>query len=329
MIYLITGGAGYIGSCVSQFLIDKGHKVIIVDNLSTGLKKNIPKKSIFFHCNINNHYKLNKIFKRFKIDIVMHFAAFINNEESINNPEKYFINNYHNGKLFFKFCIENNIKKVIYSSTAAVYGNKKKKVSEKDVLRPMSPYPKSKLLLEKYLEKNKKKINCIILRYFNVAGADKNNRCGFNIHKGYNLILNLCRSVYLNKILKINGQNYETKDGTTIRDFIHVRDLAEIHYKVSKLLNKKKIFLKLNCGYGFGFSVLEILQEFIKVSKKNINYQFTQKRKGDIVISISNPSKLKKTIRWSPKNHSLNSIVKSSLEWFKKSSKKKIGTKGF
>ena len=111
MIYLITGGAGYIGSCVSQFLIDKGHKVIIIDNLSTGLKKNIPKKSIFFHCNINNHYKLNKIFKRFKIDIVMHFAAFINNEESINNPEKYFINNYHNGKLFLNFVLRIILKK--------------------------------------------------------------------------------------------------------------------------------------------------------------------------------------------------------------------------
>ncbi len=322
MIYLITGGAGYIGSCVSQFLIDKGHKVIIIDDLSTGLRKNVPKKSIFFNGNINNHYTLEKIFKSYKIDIVMHFAAFINNEESINKPKKYYDNNYLNGKKFFKFCFKNDIKNIIYSSTAAVYGNKKKKVSEKDTLQPMSPYPKSKLLLERYLEKNKKRINCAILRYFNVAGADKDLRCGFNIHKGYNLILNLCRSVYLNEKLKINGQNYETKDGTTIRDFIHVRDLAEIHYKVSKLVSKKKIFLKLNCGYGSGFSVLEILNEFMKVSKKKIIYQFSKKRKGDIIISISNPSKLKKVVRWRPKNHQLNSIVKSSLNWFRKSYKK-------
>ena len=168
------------------------------------------------------------------------------------------------------------------------------------------------------MEKNKKKISCIILRYFNVAGADSKLRCGFNIHKGYNLILNLCRSVFKNKKLKINGHNYKTKDGTTIRDFIHISDLAEIHYRVSKLLIKKKMFSVLNCGYGFGFSVLEILSEFIKTSKTKIDYQFVKKRRGDIIISISNPSKLKKLINWKPKYQSLNQLVKSSLNWYKK-----------
>ena len=150
MKYLITGGAGYIGSCVSQFLIDKGHQVIILDNLTTGLKKNLPKKCKFYRTDIHNIKNVRKILKENKIDVVMHFAAFINNEESVLKPQKYFKNNFANGKIFFSLCIENGINKIIYSSTAAVYGNKSKKVSEKDSLKPMSPYPISKLKLEKY-----------------------------------------------------------------------------------------------------------------------------------------------------------------------------------
>ena len=321
MRVLVTGGAGYIGSCVSQYLIDKGNKVIIIDNLSTGLKSNIPKKSKFYKCNIQDTKKINKILSKNKVDIVMHFAAYIDNAESILRPKKYFKNNYLNGKEFFSNCINKGIKKIIYSSTAAVYGNKKKKVNEKDILKPLTPYSSSKVLLEKYLEKNKKDLSCVILRYFNVTGADTQLRCGFDINKGKNLFLNLCHSVTKNKKFKINGKNHNTKDGTTVRDFIHVNDLSEIHYKLSKLMIKKKIFFKLNCGYGFGFSVLEILYKFINLSKKKINYEFVKKRKGDIVVSISNPSKLKKIINWKPKRQSLNYLVQSSLNWYKKMSK--------
>ena len=321
MKILVTGGAGYIGSCVSQYLIDKGNKVIIIDNLSTGLKTNIPRKSKFYKCNIQDKKKINKILSKNKVDVVMHFAAYIDNTESILKPKKYFKNNYLNGKKFFSNCIDNGIKKIIYSSTAAVYGNKKKKVNERDAMKPLTPYSSSKVLLEKYLEKNKEKLSCIILRYFNVAGADTHLRCGFDINRGKNLFLNLCHSVIKKKKFKIYGKSHNTKDGTTVRDFIHVNDLSEIHYKLSKLILKKKIFFKLNCGYGFGFSVLEILHKFISVSKKKINYEFTKKRKGDIVVSISNSSKLKKIINWKPKHQSLNYLVQSSLNWYKKMSK--------
>ena len=321
MRVLVTGGAGYIGSCVSQYLIDKGNKVIIIDNLSTGLKSNIPKKSKFYKCNIQDTKKINKILSKNKVDIVMHFAAYIDNAESILRPKKYFKNNYLNGKEFFSNCIDKGIKKIIYSSTAAVYGNKKKKVNEKDILKPLTPYSSSKVLLEKYLEKNKKNLSCVILRYFNVTGADTQLRCGFDINRGKNLFLNLCHSVTKNKKFKINGKNHNTKDGTTVRDFIHVNDLSEIHYKLSKLMIKKKIFFKLNCGYGFGFSVLEILYKFINLSKIKINYEFVKKRKGDIVVSISNSSKLKKIINWKPKHQSLNYLVQSSLNWYKKMAK--------
>ena len=321
MRVLVTGGAGYIGSCVSQHLIDKGNKVIIIDNLSTGLKTNMPKKSKFYKCNIQDTKKINKILSKNKVDIVMHFAAYIDNAESILSPKKYIKNNYLNGKKFFSNCINNGINKIIYSSTAAVYGNKIKNVNERDIIKPLTPYSSSKVLLEKYLEKNKKNLSCVILRYFNVAGADSKLRCGFDINRGKNLFLNLCHSVTKNKKFEINGKNHNTKDGTTVRDFIHVSDLSEIHYKLSKLIVKKKIFFKLNCGYGYGFSVLEILYKFIDISKKKINYEFVKKRKGDIIVSISNSSKLKKVINWKPKYQSLNYLVQSSLNWYKKKAK--------
>ena len=143
---LVTGGAGYIGSIVSNYLLDKGHHVTIIDNVKF----------------------LNKIFIKNKFDVVFHFAAYINNEESLKFPKKYYNNNYKKGKIFFDNCIKNNINKFIYSSTAAVYGNKNKKVTENDKLKPMSAYSKSKLKLEKYLIKKRKKIRCVILRYINI-----------------------------------------------------------------------------------------------------------------------------------------------------------------
>ena len=152
---LVTGGAGYIGSVVSNHLLDEGHEVIIIDNLSTGMIDNIPKKAEFLKLDIADTKKLNKIFSKKKIDIVFHFAAFINNEESLKYPKKYFKNNFEKGKIFLENCIKNNINKFIYSSTAAVYGNKKSQVTEKEKLNPMSPYPKSKLKLEKFLMNKK------------------------------------------------------------------------------------------------------------------------------------------------------------------------------
>ena len=266
---LVTGGAGYIGSTVSNLLLDLGHEVTIIDNLSTGLKKNIPSKASFLKIDISDKEKINQIFSKKKFDIVLHFAAFINNEESIKQPKKYFDNNYLKGKIFFECCIKNKINKFIYSSTAAVYGNKNKPVNEKDKLKPMSPYSKSKLRLENFLKKKNKIISCIILRYFNVAGSDKKLRCGFNIKNSQNLILNLCSSSIKKKFFVINGNDYDTRDGTTIRDYIHVEDLAKIHLLVANLVLKRKIFTVLNCGYGVGFSIKEILKKFNSISKKN------------------------------------------------------------
>ena len=319
---LVTGGAGYIGSTVSNYLLDRGHQVVIVDNLSTGFIRNVPKKADFYKFDISDTKKIRKIFIKKKIDIVFHFAASIDNEESLKHPKKYYLNNFTKGKIFFENCLNNGINKFIYSSTAAVYGNKKKHVDERDKLNPMSPYPKSKLKLENFLNKKKNIISCVILRYFNVAGVDKKMRCGFNVNKGYNLILNLSAASIKNKLFLVNGNDYDTKDGTTIRDYIHVEDLAKIHLLVSKLVLRKKVFKIFNCGYGNGFSVMEILRRFNSISKKNIRFKVGKRRSSDIVISIANPKKLIKSTNWKPRFNNLTTIVRSSLNWYQKKWKK-------
>ena len=314
---LITGGAGYIGSTVSNYLIDRGHNVTIIDNLSTGSISNLPKKAVFFKIDISDTKKLNKIFHKKKFDIVFHFAALINNEESIKSPKKYYENNFTKGKIFFENCIKNKINRFVYSSTAAVYGNKNTKVSEKNKLKPISPYPKSKLKLENFLKKKRKKISCIVLRYFNVAGSDYRLRCGFNIKKGYNLILNLCTAGIKQKKFIINGNDYDTKDGTPIRDYIHVEDLAQIHLITANLILKKKLFKIYNCGYGNGFSVNQILKKFNKLLNKKIDFKIGKRRTSDIVISIANSDKLIRETNWRPKYNNLTYILKSSLSWYK------------
>ena len=261
---LVTGGAGYIGSTVSNFLLDLGHEVTIIDNLSTGSKKNIPKKAKFYKADISDNIRIQKIFLTDKYDVVFHFAAFINNEESIRYPKKYYENNFLKGKIFFENCIKNKINRFIYSSTAAVYGNKNKRVNEKDDLKPMSPYPRSKLKLENYLNRKKKNISCIILRYFNVAGSDKKLRCGFNVKNDYNLILNLCTSSIKNRKFVINGNNYKTKDGTPIRDFIHVEDLAKIHLLAANFIIKKKFLKFLIVDMGMVFQLKKFFKNLIQ-----------------------------------------------------------------
>ena len=319
---LLTGGAGYIGSHVANYLLDRGLKVTIIDNLSTGHKKLIPKKVKFYNCDIANTKKVAEIIKKNSFDVVMHFAGVIRVDESIKNPEKYNFINYEKGKIFLNTCFENNLNKVIFSSTASVYGNStNKKVSENSKLKPINPYAKSKLKIENFLIKNSKlkKFKYIILRYFNVAGADKKLRTGLISKSSTNLIKVICEvAIGKRKKFKINGNNYDTKDGTPIRDFIHVTDLAEIHYLCTKYLiakNKSNIF---NCGYGVGYSVKEVLSNINNLIANKIPIIYGKRRLNDIASSISNTKKFNTCFKWSAKNNSLKNILKSSLQWEKK-----------
>ena len=319
---LLTGGAGYIGSNVANFLLDKGFKITIIDNLITGNINLVPKKSKLFVCDIANKKKVTQIIKKNNFDIVMHFAGLVKVDESIKYPKKYNDFNFNRGKIFLDTCLRNGLKKIIFSSTASVYGNvRNKKVSENDKLKPLNPYAKSKIKLENYLIKNSKIKNFkfIILRYFNVAGADKKLRAGLISKSSTNLIKVICEvAVGKRKRLKINGNNYSTKDGTPIRDFIHVSDLAEIHYLSANYLiknNKSKIF---NCGYGKGYSILQVVDSMNSILKEKIPILYVNRREKDIEVSISNTKKFHKHIQWKPKYNNLKFILRSSYEWEKK-----------
>ena len=319
---LLTGGAGYIGSHVANLLLDEGLNVSIIDNLITGNKKLVPSKANFYNCDIDDVNRVQKIIKKNEFDIVMHFAGLIRVDESVKLPKKYNLYNYQKAKKFLNTCFENNLKKVIFSSTASVYGNpEKQNVSEEDKINPLNPYAETKLKLENYLIKESKRQNIkyIILRYFNVAGADEKLRSGL-ISKFSTHLIKIASEVAVGKKDKliINGNDYDTKDGSPVRDYIHVSDLADIHFLSARYLfnkNKSNIF---NCGYGKGFSVKEVIKTYNKILDKKIKYEIGERRSGDSKLVVANPNKFKKTMKWKPKFNNLKYILKTAHSWEKK-----------
>jgi len=319
---LLTGGAGYIGSHVTNSLIDNGYNVTVIDNLITGNKNLINPKAIFVNCDISNKEKIRDILKNNKFDIVMHFAGLIRVDESIQEPKKYNEFNYEKAKIFLNNCFENGLKKVIFSSTASVYGEPtKERVSEDDQLNPLNPYAETKLKLEKYLIKKSQQedIFYVILRYFNVAGADKQLRSGL-ISKYSTHLIKIASEVAVGKKkeITINGDDYDTEDGTTIRDYIHVSDLADIHIIVAKYLFKKKQSHIFNCGYGKGYSVKKVIDIYNKILNKKIKFNIGPRRPGDSKMIVADPKKFIKIFKWKPKFDKLNFILKTSYEWEKK-----------
>ena len=319
---LLTGGAGYIGSHVTNLLIDQGCNVTIVDSLITGNKALLNPKAKFINCDIADTKKILKILINNKFDIAMHFAGLIRVDESVKEPEKYNEYNFEKAKIFLDTCIENGLKKVIFSSTASVYGNPiKNNVSESDDLNPLNPYAETKLKLENYIINKSKSddISYIILRYFNVAGADQKLRSGL-ISKYSTHLIKIASEVAVGKRdeIIINGNDYDTIDGTTIRDYIHVSDLADIHLVSAKYLidkNKSNIF---NCGYGNGYSVKEVIDTYNKILKKQIKSKIGPRRLGDSKMVVADPNKFNKTLNWKPKFNNLEYILKTAYEWEKK-----------
>lgn len=321
MNVLLTGGAGYIGSTTANLLLDQNHNVTIIDNLSTGNKKNIPKKATFIKSDINDRSIISKLFKKNTFDIIIHFAAFIDVEESVREPKKYIENNYFKTKKFIEICKFYNHSKIIFSSTAAVYGDSKLGViNENAKLNPTSPYAISKFKSENFIKSNN--VNYVILRYFNVAGADLRMRSGLiSKKKSTHLIKKICESYFNKKKLEIYGSNYPSVDGTAIRDYIHVSDLALAHIQAAKYLIKDNKSIILNCGYGKGYSVKKVIDTFNKMRREKIKYIYTKKRAGDLFKLVANISLLKKKLKWHPKNNSLKKILESSLKWEKKLNK--------
>ena len=319
---LLTGGAGYIGSHVSNLLIDQGFDVTIIDSLITGNKTLINPKAKFINCDIADTKNISELLTNYKFDVVMHFAGLIRVDESVKEPEKYNEFNFEKAKIFLDICFKNDLKKIIFSSTASIYGNPiKNNVSENDELNPLNPYAETKLKLENFIINKSKSedISYIILRYFNVAGADEKLRSGL-ISKYSTHLIKIASEVAVGKRdeIIINGDDYDTRDGTAIRDYIHVSDLADIHLVSAKYLldrNESNIF---NCGYGNGYSVKEVIDTYNKILNKKIKSKIGPRRPGDSKMVVADPSKFNKTLNWKPKFNNLKYILKTAYEWEKK-----------
>ena len=319
---LVTGGAGYIGSHVCHLLIDQGHEVTCIDSLITGNKELLPNSVKLEVFDIAEKEKVKNLIQENNFDLVMHFAGLIRVDESVEQPERYREFNYSKAKIFLETCFENGLKKVIFSSTAAVYGNPPShKVKETDLTNPLNPYASSKLELENFIKKtsNQYNSNYVILRYFNVAGADEKMRTGLISKVSSHLIKVACEVVVGKRDkLIINGDDYATPDGTAIRDYIHVSDLSEIHLiSANHLINGGESDL-FNCGYGNGFSIKEVVNELNKIINSNLKTSIGPRRPGDSQLIVSNVEKFMKYFSWKPKHNSLNYILKTAVSWEKK-----------
>ena len=321
MTILVTGGAGYIGSHIVEILVRKRKKVIVLDNLSTGYKKLINKKSKFIKGDIKKIDVLKKIIKKENISSIIHLAACLNVSEAETNYKKYYKNNVLGTLNIVKACKNSRVKNIIFSSSCSVYGSINGSVSEKKKPNPQGKYALTKFQGEKIIKKYSKKYSYryAILRYFNVAGASKSGKIG-EIEISHNhLIKNIAMSSLKKKpVINIFGNNYNTKDGTCIRDYMHVVDLADIHIKSLKKINLSKKSIILNCGYGKGISVLQVAKKFEKIIKKKININFNNRRPGDVSQIYANTSKLKRLINWRPKYNNLELMLKSAIKWERK-----------
>ena len=317
---LVTGGAGYIGAHVCETLIKNKKKVIVVDNLSTGFKKLLNKKTIFYKANILNLNKIRNIIITNKIDSVIHLAGSLIISVGEKYPKSYYRNNVLGTKTIIEACKNSTVKNFLFSSTAAVYKDHQKIVNKNSKIQPKSVYGKTKIKAEKLIIRNcqKSKISYAILRYFNVCGASPSGNIGL-ISKTDSLFKNISNSLMKKKpIIKIYGNNYDTSDGTAIRDYIHVSDLSDAHYKVLKKISKTKSSIIVNCGYNRGISVNAVAKEFIKQSKKEVKVLYEKRRPGDLAVVIADNNKLKKIVKWSPKYFKLSTIVKSCIKWEKR-----------
>ncbi len=333
MKYLVTGGAGYIGSHVAKQLIIEGHDVVLIDNLSTGFKKTVTlletiasgKVQVQFHnIDLGESAKVEKVFKKYRFDGVLHFAASIVVPESVENPLKYYLNNTANTAQLIKLCVAHRVPKFIYSSTAAVYGEPDMKdipVDESDITIPINPYGWSKLMSERILKDTgaaHREFKYVILRYFNVAGADPDGLLGQSTLNATHLVkVSAEVATKKRKTITVFGDDYATPDGTCVRDYIHVTDLADAHIKALRYLDENPSDA-FNCGYGFGFSVREIIDTMKTTNNVNFDVHIGPRRPGDSAILISDNSKIKEKMGWEPQFNDIKIICKTAFEWEKK-----------
>lgn len=320
MKIFVTGGAGYIGSHVVKALGREGHDVLVYDNLSTGHIWAVLHGRLVVG-DLADGVFLEGVLGEFKPDAVMHFAASIQVEESVRLPLKYYRNNVSNTLSLLEAMTRCGVRNLIYSSTAAVYGiPEQNPVNEATPLNPINPYGSSKVMGEKIMEhlSLSRDFNYVALRYFNVAGADPDGELGQAYREATHLLtraIKTARGEY--EKLLIYGTDYPTPDGTCVRDFIHVADLASAHLAALHHLMETKTSDVMNCGYGHGFSVREVVEMVRRVSGLNFLTEDTYRRAGDPPSLIADSSRLREKTGWAPRHDDLEFIVKTALDWEK------------
>ena len=316
---LVTGGAGYIGSHAVLALRKRGYTVVVLDNLSTGHRALVPAGIDLVVGDISDSALVRQVIRDHRCRAVLHFAASVGQSESIEQPLKYYRNNTVASQCLIESSVLENIATLIFASTAGVYGSPDHfPVSESDVKQTLSPYGSSKLMTEWMLRDAAAAhgLNYGILRCFNVAGADPKGRTGSPSVKPRHLIEKACAAaVGQRQSMTVFGTDYATADGTCIRDYVHVSDLADAHVLALEHVMDKRENVILNCGNGRGFSVLEVLDAVQSVAKRPIEIVTAARRPGDVPAMVSNSEKIRKTLSWSAKWSGLQTIIESTLDW--------------
>ena len=322
MAILVLGGAGYIGSHTALELVKSGRDVVIADSLVTGYKKAIPEKARFYQGDIRDFEFLDNLFQQEKIDAVIHFAAYSLVGESVANPLKYYGNNLYGTKILLEAMVKNNIDKIVFSSTAATYGEPENiPILESDRTCPTNPYGETKLAVEKMFKwvAEAHGLRYVSMRYFNACGADENGIIG-EAHNPESHLIPIILQVPNGKrdTISIYGTDYDTPDGTCIRDYIHVTDLAQAHILAVKYLyngGKSDIF---NLGNGVDYSVREVIETARKVTGRPIPVTETSRRAGDPARLVASSEKAKRILGWKPVHNCLEEIIASAWNWHKK-----------
>jgi UDP-glucose 4-epimerase len=319
---LITGGAGDIGSHVLLALVDAGEDVTVIDNLSTGFSQSVPDRAKLVVGDVGDGSLLRELFARSDIESIIHFAGSLVVSESIADPLGYYLNNTCKSRTLIECAVEAEVKNFIFSSTAAVYGiPDQNPVYEDARLDPISPYGSSKLMTETMLRDAAAAhgLTYVALRYFNVAGADPKNRSGQSTARATHLIKVAAQAALGERpYLEVFGRDYPTTDGTCIRDYIHVTDLASAHVAALAHLRSGGGSKVLNCGYGRGFSVLQVIEAVKRVSGVQFPVRDAPRRPGDPAVLVAGAERIKEVLEWRPELDDLDTIVSHALAWEKR-----------
>lgn len=319
---LVTGGAGYIGLHVVHALLGAEFRVIVVDDLSTGVRERVPTEVTFIKGDVGHSGFMTDTMREHDVDAVIHMAGEIVVPESVANPLHYYLRNTENSRRLIQSCVEAGIDCILFSSTAAVYGEIPEGIAdENSPTNPINPYGRSKLMTEWMLQDTAfaHGLTYTALRYFNVAGADPKGRCGQDYENATHLIKVACEVASgKRETITVFGSDYDTPDGTCIRDYIHVTDLAKAHVLALQRMLDGGGSLTMNCGYGHGYSVREVLAAVAAVTNESLNIVEGPRRPGDPALLISRADRIREELNWKPEFDDLTKIVGSALDWERK-----------